>query len=62
MDGGCEGGLLTYSLWDVSSPLRFLRQTGHVPCYKSENKTKECQFYWPTKQAKLKIAVAKKGN
>ncbi len=26
-------GLLTYSLCEVSSPFRFLRQTGQVPCF-----------------------------
>ena len=27
------GGRLMYSFCDVSSPFRFLRQTGHVPCF-----------------------------
>ena len=26
------GGRLMYSRWDVSSPFKFLRHTGHVPC------------------------------
>jgi hypothetical protein len=30
---GLFKGLETYSRCDVSSPAKFLRQTGHVPCY-----------------------------
>ena len=34
-------GLLMYSRWDVSSPFKFLRQTGHVPCYQVKANTKQ---------------------